>query len=286
MSRRGWALFLTLSVLWGLPYLLIRVAVRQLDPGTVVFARTFGASLILVPLAWRQRSFATIRGAWGWLALYSVVEMGVPWLCMSTAEVHITSSLTGLIVSAVPLGAIALTRFLHPEEHISRRRVGGLGVGFVGVLVLVGLSVGGRWPWIALMGVVVAGYATGPMIISLRLRQASGLGVVAASVGLVAMLYAPWGVTHWPRHLRAETLWSVAGLAVACTAAAFLVFFVLVREIGPSRTVVVVFLNTAVAVVLGTLGLHEPLTTGILIGFPLIAVGSVLATSAPMSQRS
>ncbi len=284
MSRRGWVLFLSLSLLWGLPYFMIRVAVRQLDPATLVFARTCVASLILVPLAIRQRAFGTLAHAWQWLVLYSVVEIAVPWFFMGSAERHLTSSLTGLLVATVPLVAIVLHKILHPGESITRRRLLGLAIGFAGVVTLVGLDVhGSSIVWIGAMALVVAGYATGPMILSLRLGHASGVGVVAASVGLVALGYLPWGVTHWPEHVRAETYFAVVGLALLCTVAAFIIFFALIKEIGPSRSVVVTFLNTGVAVVMGTVFLHEPLTTGILIGFPMIIVGCVLATTSSVS---
>ena len=287
MSKRGWILFLTMSVLWGLPYFMIRVAVRQLDPATLVFARTFPAAVLLVPLALKRGAFETLRGSWRWLIAYSVIEFGVPWFFMGSAERHISSSLTGLMVACVPLVAITLSKLLHPNEPIRRRRVVGLLVGTAGVITLVGLDIrGGSWLWIAAMLLVIMGYATGPMILSLRLSHASGLAVVAASVALVALGYLPWGVSHWPSHLRFETWASLAGLSMLCTVAAFLVFFALIKEVGPSRSVVVTYLNTALAVVLGTIGLHEPLTTGILFGFPLIVFGSVLATSAAKVHRS
>ena len=270
-----------MSVLWGLPYLMIRVAVRQLDPATLVFARTAVASIFLIPVAVHQRVLGTLRGAWGWLVLFSIVEMAIPWFFMGSAERHLTSSFTGLLVASVPLVALALSKLLHPHEPIRRQRIVGLLVGIVGVLIFVGLDLhSGSLLWVGAMVIVIVGYASGPMILSLRLSHASGLAVVTASVALVSVLYLPWGVTHWPSHLRWMTYASVVGLGVLCTAAAFLVFFALVKEVGPSRGVVVTYFNTAVAVFLGTMLLHEPLTTGILVGFPLIVVGSVFATSS------
>jgi drug/metabolite transporter (DMT)-like permease len=285
MSRRGWALFLTLSVLWGLPYFLIRIAVRELDPATLVFARTLPAAVILVPLALYQRGFGTLRGAWKWLVAYSIIEFGVPWLLMGSAEQHLTSSVTGLLVACVPLVAVVLSRALHPSDPVSGRRVLGLAVGTIGVVCLVGLDFSsGSAIWLLAMLVVIIGYASGPQIISLRLAHASGTAVVASSVAVVAALYAPWGLTHWPAHPSAETLAAVAGLSLFCTIAAFLVFFQLIREVGPSRTVVITYFNTGIAVLLGTLGLHEPLTAGIVAGFPMIIAGSMLATSSPASE--
>ncbi len=281
MSRRGWVMFLTMSTLWGIPYFMIRIAVRQLDPATLVLARTLPATILLVPIALRQGVFSSLRGKWHWLLAYSVIEFGVPWFFMGSAERHLSSSLTGLMVACVPLLAITLTRLLHPNDKIHVRRIIGLAVGTVGVILLVGLDVrGSSWLWIAAMGIVVMGYATGPMILGLRLHEASGLAVVAASVAVVATLYLPWGATHWPAHVKLETWLCVAGLSMLCTVAAFLVFFALIQEVGPARSVVVTYFNTAIAVVLGTIGLHESLTAGIIAGFPLIVAGSFLATSS------
>jgi drug/metabolite transporter (DMT)-like permease len=285
MSRRGAALFLTLSLIWGLPYLLIRVAVREVDPATLVFLRTAPAAIILIPLAVRSGALRGLRGKWHWLALYSVVEFGVPWLLMSNAEQHLTSSLTGMLVATVPLIAAVAARFTHPDEQFGASRVTGLLLGALGVALLVGFDVAGsNWVWILAMLVVAVGYTFGPIIISLRLQGTQGIAVVASSIALVALLYTPYGATHLPAHLSATAAWAIVGL-VGITAVGFLVFFELIKEIGPSRTVVVTYLNTAVAVVLGVVALNEPLTTGLLVGFPLIIAGSVLATRRPAAAE-
>ena len=287
MSRRGWILFLALSIIWGLPYLMIRVAVRQLDPATLVFARTLPAAVVLIPWALRQGAFSSLRGSWRWLFAFSVLEFGVPWFLMGSAERHLSSSLTGLMVACVPLFAIVFHKILHRGEPVSKRRVLGLLVGSMGVVILVGLDIrGSSWVWTLCMGLVVLGYASGPMILGLRLNHASGLAVVGAGVGFVALLSTPWGLTHWPAQVSGQTWLCVAGLSVLCTAGGLLIFFALIQEIGPSRSVVVTYLNTAVAVLLGTVVLGEALTTGILIGFPLIILGSVLATTLTRTQRS
>jgi drug/metabolite transporter (DMT)-like permease len=282
MSRRGLVLFLALSTIWGLPYLLIRVAVREVDPATLVFLRTAPAALLLVPLAWRAGAFRALAGRWSAVCAYTVIEFGVPWLLMSSAEQHLTSSITGMLVATVPLLAALIARFTHPEERFGPGRVAGLALGVLGVVLLVGFDVqGSQSVWIAAMAVVVVGYAVGPVIISLRLQGAPGIGVVAASVALVALAYTPFGVTHLPDSVSWSTIGAIGVLAVVCTAAAFLIFFELIHEVGPSRTVVVTYLNTAVAVTLGIVVLSEPLTTGILVGFPLIVAGSYLATRSP-----
>jgi len=280
MSRRGVVLFLALSVMWGLPYLMIRVAVQNgVDPGTLVFLRTAPAALILVPLAWRAGALRAVLLRWRWLVVYAFVHFGVPWLLMSNAEQHLSSSVTGMLVATVPLLAAVVALRTHPEERFGPARVLGLGLGALGVGLLVGFDVAGSsWIWVAAMGVVVVGYTIGPVIISLRLGGLQGVGVIACAVTVVALAYTPYGVTHLPGHMSWSVFGAIAVLALVCTAGAFLVMFELIHEVGPSRMLVVTYLNTAVAVLLGVWVLGESLTKGIVLGFPLIIAGSVLAT--------
>lgn len=280
MSRRGLALFLTMAVIWGIPYLLIRVAVRQLDPGVLVFFRTAPVVLLLLPLVAARAQLSVLWRNLPWIAVFGVIEFGVPWFFMATSERHITSSLTSLLVCCVPLLSVVVQRLRKTDEHVSTRRIFGLGVGAAGVLFLVGLDLrGGSITWIALMLVVIVGYTIGPIILATKLAHVPGVAVVAGATGVVALGWAPWTVVHWPSHISGETWSSVLVLSIVCTAGAFLVFFELIKEIGSTRSVVVTYVNTGIAVVLGIVGLHEPLTMGIAIGFPLVLLGSVYATS-------
>ena len=274
-----------MAVLWGIPYLLIRVAVRQLDPGVLVLARTAPASLLMIPWVIRQKSVGLMRAHFKWITIFGVVEFGVPWFLMSTAERHITSSLTSLIICAVPLFAVVAGRFTPSPEPIGARRIAGLVAGAVGVALLVGLDLkGGSLKWIGLMLGVCVGYAIGPHILATKLREVPGPAVVCGATGVVALAWAPYSFFHWPAHVAATTWTSIAVLSVLCTVAAFLVFYELIKEAGSNRSVVVVYSNTAIAVLLGVVGLHEPFTLGFALGFPLIVVGSYLATS--VARRS
>lgn len=269
-----------MAVLWGIPYLLIRVAVRQLDPGVLVLARTGPASLLLVPFVTHQRAWPSLLKNLKWIAIFGVTEFGVPWYLMATSERHITSSLTSLIICAVPLFSVVMLRFTSAHEPIGPRRLAGLMAGAAGVLLLVGLDLkGGSITWIALMLIVCVGYSIGPIILATKLREVTGAALVCGATGVVALAWIPYDVVHWPTHVSGETWSSVSVLSVFCTAGAFLVFFELIKEAGSSRSVVVVYSNTALAVILGVIGLHEPFTIGIAVGFPLIVLGSYLATS-------
>jgi drug/metabolite transporter (DMT)-like permease len=284
MSKRGWLLFLAMAIIWGIPYLLIRIAVRHLDPGVLVLGRTLPAALLLLPLVASRGQLPLLRKNVVWIATFGVVEFGIPWFLMATSEKHITSSLTSLLICAVPLFAVVAQRIRRTEDRITPRRLAGLAVGAAGVAFLVGLDLrGGSIEWIGFMMIVALGYTCGPIILATKLNHVPGPVVVAGATFIVAMCWIPWSVTHWPQHVSGETLGCVAVLSVVCTAGAFLTFFELVKEVGSTRSVVVTYFNTAIAVVLGITLLNEPLTAGILVGFPLVLVGCVLATSARRS---
>ncbi len=275
-----------MAVLWGIPYLLIRVAVRQVDPGVLVLGRTAPACLLLVPVVTHQRAWGALTRNIRWIVVFGVVEFGVPWYFMSSAERHISSSLTSLMICAVPLFSVAAGRLTGHHERVTPRRWLGLLAGAIGVALLVGLDLsGGSLTWISLMLIVCAGYALGPIILATKLHDVPGPAVVCGATGVVALGWVPWDLLHWPTRVNAETLASIATLTVLCTAGAFLVFFELIKEVGSSRSVVVVYSNTAIAVLLGVVGLHEAFTAGIALGFPLIVVGSYLATSVAREVR-
>jgi drug/metabolite transporter (DMT)-like permease len=273
-------LFIAMCVIWGLPYLLIRIAVRDLDPAAVVFARTAIGALLLLPIAIWRRTLGGLRGYWGWLIVYTIVELTIPWFLLTSAEQHLTSSLAGLLVAGVPLVGVILARIVGVAETMTRRRWAGLVIGIAGVAALVGLQVG-NIDMIAVLEVfiVTIGYAAGPLVLSHRLKRAPSMAVVSVSLGLTAVFYAPFALTSHPHHLSGEVIWSVIALAVVCTAVAFLIFFALIADIGPTRATVITYVNPAVAIALGVTVLGEHLTTGMIIGFPLVLIGSVLATT-------
>ncbi len=281
MSRRGWILFLAMSVIWGCPYLLIRIAVREITPATLIFLRTAPAALLLAPLALRRGELRRVLARWPWLVAFAAAELAIPWLFIGRAEVHLTSSVTGLLVASVPLAGAVLYRSLG-YDHFDRRRILGLLVGFAGVAVLVGVDLHGAdlGPVLEVL-LPVVGYAIGPLIISRKLDDLPGIGVITVALALVSVAYAPVALTHLPSSLSLEVVASVAGLAVVCTALAFVLFFELIVEVGPARSTVITYLNPAVAVLLGVVVLGEPFTWGIALGFPLILLGSWMATSRP-----
>jgi drug/metabolite transporter (DMT)-like permease len=280
MSRRGVVLFALMAVIWGIPYLMIRVAVRELAPVTLVFLRTATAALLLVPFAAARTDLRPLLRHWRPLVAYTAIEVAIPWVLLAQAETKLTSSLTGLLIAAVPLvGALAVMYTGGRERHDGRFWLGLL-IGLAGVAALVGLDFG-QLDAVALVEVafVAVCYAIGPIILARSLGGVSALGVVAASLLITTLVYAPLAATHLPGSMPSpHVVESVLGLALVCTAVAFLLFFALISEVGPVRATVITYVNPAVAALLGVALLGEHLTTGMVVGFALVLVGSVLAT--------
>lgn len=266
-------------VLWGIPYLLIKIVVGELTPSTAVFLRTGLAAAILLPLAAAKGQLRGLRAHWRPLIAFATLEITIPWFFLNDAERHLSSSLTGLLIASVPLVAAVASVAVGADDRLDRTRVVGLLIGLSGVVALLGLDLDGQW-WAAVeLGVVALGYGTAPLILSRKLSDVPSLAVIGVSLAFAALVYAPFAALAWPTSLpSSKVLGSLAVLVLACTVAGFVVFLALIAECGPNRALVVALVNPVVAVLLGILVLAEPLTTGMLLGIPLILVGCILAT--------
>ena len=282
MSRRAALLFTTLGIAWGIPYLLIKVAVSELSASQLVLARTALAAVLLLPVALARGQVGPTLRRWPAVLAYTVVEIAIPWVFLGRAEQELPSSTTGLLIAAVPLAGLAVAALTGRPERLGATGRAGLVLGLLGVAALVGLDVGGSALGPVLeVGVVVLGYAVGPAILSRWLGDLPGLGVVAVSLTLCALMYLPVVLVGGglpPRLPGTDVVLSVVALAVLCTAAAFLMLFALIGEIGPVRATTITYVNPAVAVVAGALVLDEPVTAVKVVGFALVVLGSVLVT--------
>jgi drug/metabolite transporter (DMT)-like permease len=280
MSRRGWLLFAAMCVIWGIPYLLIKVAVEDVSPATLVLARTGIAAALLLPIAAVRRELRPVLRHWAPLLAFAAIEIAIPWVLLGAAETRISSSLTGLLVAAVPLVGAVIARTTGGRERLGFQSGLGLLLGLAGVAAIVGVSLEGASAVpIAEVAVVAICYAVGPVILQRWLADLPALGVIAAALGVTAVAYVPIAAFSLPEEMPSATaLGSVAALAVVCTAIAFLLFFALIAEIGAVRATVITYVNPAVAAVLGVAILGEAFTAGMGVGFALVLVGSVLAT--------
>jgi drug/metabolite transporter (DMT)-like permease len=280
LTRRALVLFALMSLIWGIPYLFIRVAVAEVSPATLVFARTAIAAAILLPVALVRSDFRRVLDRWRWVVAFAAVEIGVPWVLLGSAEQRLPSSLAGLLVAGVPLVGTVIAVATRGGDRMSLAGLLGLLVGLAGVGAIVGVNLDAANTTALLeMGLVVVGYAVGPAILSRRLAGLSPVGVMAASLSLCALVYAPIAAIQRPAVMPSPAaLAAVAILAVVCTAVAFLLFSALIEEIGPVRATVITYVNPAVAALLGVMVLDESFTLVMALGFGLVIAGSTLAT--------
>ncbi|MGD9694150.1 MAG: DMT family transporter [Thermoleophilia bacterium] len=282
MTPRGWALFAALSLLWGVPYLLIKVAVEEVSPPVVVLARTLIGAAVLLPLAIRARALGGLWERRGAVLVVALVEIAVPFTLIGAGEQWVSSSLTAILIASLPMLIALAAPWVDARERVDRRRAAGLAVGALGVVALVGLDLGGGG--MALVGALLillatCCYAFAGLQIRLRLSEVSPLGLVAVALAISAAALAPASAATWPDRMpSAAALWALAGLGVGCTAAALVVYFALIGEVGAGRAGVITYVNPAVAVALGVPILDESLGPWAVVGIGLIATGSWLAT--------
>jgi drug/metabolite transporter (DMT)-like permease len=284
VTRRGLFLFGAMCVIWGVPYLLILVAVRDLSPAVLVLARCLIAALLLLPLAAARGELRPLKGHCMPLLAFAAIEIAIPWVLLGTAEQHISSSLTALLIAAVPLVGAVIARTSGDRERLGVTSLVGLLVGLVGVAAIVGLNLEGAGVLpLSEVALVAVCYAVGPVILQRYLAGLPALGVISASLAVTAAAYVPFALVSLPSETPPwSAIWSVLGLAVVCTAIAFVLFFALIAEVGPVRATVITYINPAVAALLGIALLDEHFTLGMAAGFALVLLGSALATRRPL----
>ncbi len=273
------------GVFWGLPYFFIVWALESFSTPTIVFARTLLGALILIPYAIKVGGIRPALQAWPYVVLFAVLEMVVPWWLITEAGKHISSGLSGLLVATVPFFAVAiLAIFLKDRTALRPVPLTGMVIGFIGVVALVGIDslLGNIDPlWVGAVVLASVGYAIAPIMANIKIRHVPTSGVIGLSMALVSIIYAPAAIAELPSELRAgPTLHSwvaLVMLGLVCSALAFVIFFELLKEIGPAKASLITYVNTAVALLLGTLFLSEPITPGLVLGIPLIVFGLYLS---------
>jgi drug/metabolite transporter (DMT)-like permease len=281
-------LFAALGIIWGIPYLLIKVADEGVSVPVLVWSRVTIGAAILVPIAFIRRrpdDARLIKAHAGWLLAYGLAEIILPWALLSQAERRLPSGMTGLLIAAVPIIGAVLS-MATGGERLTRLRWLGLLIGLGGVALLAGRAAGGGdLPSILLVLVVAVCYAVGPMIANQKLAaipppaSPSPLTVTAVCLTFAAVVYSPFAALTWPHAVpTARVLASLVGLGALCTAIALVLLFLLIAEVGPTRAMVITYINPAVAVVLGVLVLGEALTPTTVVSFVAILAGSALGT--------
>ena len=287
MSRKGFLLFLACGIVWGIPYFFIKIAVQDFSVPTIIFVRTAIGALVLVPIALRRKAFLPALKKWKTVLAFATFEMIGPWWLINSSENgHISSGLAGLLVATVPFFAMAIGYFYLGDKTAAHpKNVMGLVFGFAGIILLVGidaLTQNLEVVWVGAMILAALGYAVAPAIASKTAPNVEMVGILSLSMAFSALVYAvpaalnplAPGVT-----MPAVESWvSLAILGAVCSALAFVLFFALIREVSYSRSTLITYANTAVAILIGVAFGSEPFTIGMAVGLPLVAVGSYFAS--------
>lgn len=288
MSRRGWTLFLLVGLLWGIPYLFVKVAVAELSTPMIVFSRLVIGAALLIPLALRNGALRAALPYWRYLLFYAILEMVIPWSLITNSQRNLSSGVVALLVATVPIWATFLAHQTGDSTAAHRTRIFGITIGLVGIFLIVGIeSISDFSNISALIQVLIASfsYAWAVNMITRKAVGVSGLAINGIAMCISALIFAPVAFISRPETLPSiEVSLSTLGLGVLCSGFAFWAFFLLLAEIGPARASLVVYPNTAVAVLLGIVILGEPITLAIMIGLPLVLVGSYFASRNPEPQ--
>lgn len=276
-----------MAVLWGVPYLLIRLALTGFPPLWVVEGRIALGALVLLPLALRAGALRDWRELLVPTLVVAVLEAALPFALISYGERLVSSSLTGLLIASVPLVIAVLAFGLDARERPTPRRLAGILVGILGVGTLLGFDLGGGSPLLGASLVLGASISYG--LASLLIKRwftgrnpllAPTTTVVIGAVGLAPVAALAGG----PVHPNSVAIFALVVLGLVCTAVAFVAYFALITEAGPGRAALVTYLNPLIAVVLGAAILHERLTLWTLAGSVLILGGSALASLGEVSR--
>jgi drug/metabolite transporter (DMT)-like permease len=283
VTVRARLLFAAVSVVWGVPYFFIKVAVEAgVPPAFVAWSRVALAAAVVVPLAWRRGALSGLGGRWRAVVAYTACEVAVPFLLIPAGEDRVTSSLAAILIASMPLMVALLAVWLSPEDRPTGLRLVGLVIGFGGVVALLGLDVAGRPGELlgaALILVATLGYASATIIINRRLADLDPLGPIAASLALATLGLTPAVLATPPGGVPpGDALVALVVLGFVCTALGLVLFFQLIVAAGPSRASVITYVNPLVAVVLGVLLLDERLGLISVVGLVAILGGSWLST--------
>lgn len=281
MAPSSLALLALLGALWGGSFVFMRIAVPALGPIPLAAARVSLAAVALLLLAFAWRRLPPLRARWREFAFVGVVNSALPFSLFCYAEQYVTAS-TGAILNATSpfFGAIVAACWL--GEALTGRKIAGMALGFAGVIALVGWHPGDVTAQIALaIAACLAAalcYAIASVYAKKALADVPSFAVACASqlTAAVALLpLVPFATIPGP--ITPAVMASVAGLALASTALAYLIYFRLIAEAGPQKALTVTFLVPLFGVLWGFLFLGEPLSPGMAAGGALILIGTALA---------
>lgn len=274
-----------LALIWGVSFLLIKIAVHDMGPTALVLIRSLSAcvalaSIVLVmgrPLfgeGWRRRIIP--------FALLGITGGLLPWAAIAWGETRISSGLASILNSTTPLWAAVLVYWVIPSDRPSALNYAGVLIGLVGVVILVVpdlTSKGFGGNAVGALAVVLASlsYAVNALYIRRKLRGVSVYEVALGQLVATAILALPFAAPVLPTvHFALPSMAAVVALGVGGSGIALLLYFYIMNTLGPVQATGVTLLVPVTAVIWGVLLLHEVVTMPIIIGMVVILTGIVL----------
>jgi drug/metabolite transporter (DMT)-like permease len=287
VSGRALLLLAAASALWGFPYLLMKVAVEDGVPPTVIVAvRTLIGCLAMLPFALRGGALGALRGRWGAIAILAALDMALPFFLIAAGEREISSSLAGILIATAPLLIAALAVWFAPDERVHGVRLAGLVAGFVGVAVLLGVEVAGDSDLLigsVLILLASLSYAAATLYLRRALAGVPSIAIVTGTLFAAALMATPAAIpaATGMSGLTTAAAGSLVALGIFCSGLAYLAFYALVAEVGAARASINTYLSPAIAVAAGVVLLGESFETSAVAGMLLILAGSWVASGGP-----
>jgi drug/metabolite transporter (DMT)-like permease len=291
MSRRYGVMLLALAAIWGASFMFIKIAVRSIDPATLVFWRTGLGALGLAPFApfvvGGRAVLGQLRRYAGPLALAGLLNAAIPFWLLNWSETRIDSGLAAVLQASTPLFAALLALRFSRADRVTGARLAGVLVGFVGVALLVGVQPEGDvLAALAVLGTALC-YAAGALYGGRRLGHLPPLTMALGTMLSAAAISAPLGIAHSPDSFPGwEALASVAVLGFAGLSVAYVLYFAIISGAGAPRALLVTYLVPALALGYGVVFLDEALTASAVAGLVLILVGVALGSGALRARRA
>lgn len=286
-KARSWVVdFVLLAAIWGSSFLFMRLGTVEFGALPTAAVRVAIASVFLLPLlAWRGQ-VPVLRKHWKEIFAIGVLNSGIPFLCFSFALLAITTGLSAILNATVPLfGAVIAWVWLRDRPAASRAL--GLAVGFAGVALLAwdkasfkpdASGIAPAWAVIACL-VATLCYGISGIAAKVYLRGLPALATATGSqIGATIVLALP-AIWAWPAHMPSLRAWlALVAVGVLCTGIAYILYFRLIEEAGPSRALAVTFVVPVFAVFYGALFLGEAVTGWMLLCGAVIVCGTALST--------
>jgi drug/metabolite transporter (DMT)-like permease len=278
-----------LAALWGASYLFVHVALRDFPPGALVWGRVTSGLVVVLVLARATGALAGLMAHWRPLAVTGIVQIAIPVALIAIGQQWIASSLAGVLNGSVPIFVALLAPVFDHGERAGLRRALGIALGFAGVVAVYGIDVGTTGHAVLGAGCITLSsvfYAIGPLYSRRRLADVKPLAVVTGLLASASLVTLPTALLDLPTHT--PTLRGIGALVVlgaGGTGLAFALYYAVMFRVGPGRASIVAYLIPLFSVSYGVTLLGEPLGKGVVVGLPLILVGSFVISGSPALAR-